>query len=73
MPRQINIKELAERNPKVDLAKLEELRKLRDRLSEHGAGRKRHKGVSPIRTGKRAQVIDDEKNDPRLIRLQKNR
>jgi hypothetical protein len=73
MPRQVNLKELAEKNSNLDLTKLEELRKLRDRLSEHGAGRKRHKGVSPIKTGRRAQLVDDEENDPRLIRLQRNR
>lgn len=72
MPRRVNLREIAERNPNLDLSKLEEWRKLRDRLSEHGAGRKRHRGASPVE-GKRAKLVDDEENDPRLIRLQKSR
>ncbi|HZU33910.1 MAG TPA: hypothetical protein VFB79_22545 [Candidatus Angelobacter sp.] len=72
MPRQVSLKEIAEKNPNFDSEKLEELRKFRERLSEYRTNHKRYKGASPV-TSKRAQLIDDKANDSRLVKLQRNR
>lgn len=70
MPRTMDIKEIAEKNPNLDLTQLEEWRRLRESLSEGRETRRRHSGRLPFQ-GRRAKLVDDADNDPRLVRLQR--
>lgn len=66
MPRNIDLKEIRRNNPNIDWQSLAEWKKLRRVLVENGMHGRR--GSYPA-TGKRAQVVDDAENDPRLVKL----
>lgn len=66
----LDLEEISRANPNLDLQHLDEWRKLRRTLAEQGVHQRRGCGSYPIQ-GKRAQIIDDAENDPRLIKLQR--
>lgn len=68
MPQKMEIKEIAEKNPNVDLEKLAEWARLRKDLLEGGFTEKRERNSASIRD-ERAKIVDDAENDPRLVRL----
>jgi hypothetical protein len=71
VPKHMDLKEIIEKNPNLDLQKLDEWRKLRETLTGgHGVRKRRDSGRAPFKA-RRAQVVDDAENDPRLIRLQR--
>jgi hypothetical protein len=69
MPKNIDLKEIAERNPRVNLEALEEGRKLHERLCQSG-GIKGRRMVLPI-DRRRVMIDDDVASDPRAVRLQR--
>jgi hypothetical protein len=70
MPQKIDIKEIAKRNPKIDVEKIDEWRRFRQRLQERGllTGSKR---TALFRQARRAKFADDPLEDSRLVKLQK--
>jgi len=71
MPRKIDLKEIAQKNPTLDLAELARWIKLRKTLIETGMRGRRGRETAPF-VGKRAQIVDDPENDPRLVRLSRD-
>ncbi len=69
MPANINLQDIAQKNPGVDLQALEEGRKLRKNLREI-AGVRERPIVRPSGR-KRVRIDDSVSNDPRVIRLQR--
>lgn len=69
MPRKVNLKEIAQNNPQVNLEQIDAWTRLRQVLVDSGVTTKRQ---GQCETGKdtRARIIDDAEDDPRLIRLQ---
>jgi hypothetical protein len=67
MPANVDLKKIAEKNPRVDLAALEEGRRLREHLSRSG-GVKRNRVVFPA-DRRRVRINDDVSNDPRVVTL----
>jgi len=68
MPHPIDLKEIADKNPKVDLDRLAEGRKLLEVVRHarvRGAGCQ--SATPPAR--RRARVLDDLASDPRVVRL----
>lgn len=71
MPKIVDLKEIAEKNPNLDLSVLEEWRKLQESLPEgEEISRRGHSEGLPFK-GRRARIVDDADSDPRLIRLQR--
>ena len=69
MPKSIDLREIAEKNPRVNVEDLEEGRKLRKRLSQ-ASGAKRRRTVLPT-DRRRVRIDDDVASDPRAVRLQR--
>lgn len=72
MPRQIDLKEIAAKNPNFDSSKLQELEQLKKYIDEHGPIQRRQHRTFPFQ-GRRAQIVDNGENDPRVIKLQRKR
>jgi len=70
MPHKVDLDEIAKKNPTLDLEELDHWRILRRILIETGMRGRRQRGSSPF-MGKRAHIVDDAENDPRLVRLQR--
>ncbi len=68
MPKNIELNEIAEKNPLVSLDDLEEGRKLRENL--HQIGGAKHRRVTPPADRRRVRIDDDICSDPRAVRLQ---
>ncbi len=68
MPKSIELSEIAEKNPRVDLNALEEGRKLRQNL--HQSATKRRTALPNDR--RRVRIDDDVSSDPRAVRLQRS-
>ncbi|HET6842242.1 MAG TPA: hypothetical protein VFK06_11250 [Candidatus Angelobacter sp.] len=68
MPQKIDIQEIVKDNPQVDLAQLEEWRNLREMIRVQGRDRNRHLCTYPMQ-GRRAQIVDDNDSDARVIHL----
>ncbi len=71
MPNKVNLDEIARKNPTVDLEEVARWRRLRRTLIETGMRGKRQRESSPF-AGGRARIVDDEENDPRLVRLSRD-
>jgi hypothetical protein len=67
MPTSFDLKKIIERNPRVNLAALEEGRRLRQRLSPSKSV-KRNRVVFPA-DRKRVRISDDISDDPRVVTL----
>jgi hypothetical protein len=70
MPHPIDLKEIADRNPKVDLDRLAEGRKLLELLRRAGVRGAGYRAATS-RAQRRARVLDDLASDPRVVRLQR--
>lgn len=68
MPHKIDLEEIARRNPRVDLQKLDEWKELRRVLVASGVRGRRARN-SQESAEVRAKLLDDLENDPRLVRL----
>ena len=66
MPQQIDLNEIRRKNPDLDWKSLAEWKRLRRVLVERGV---RGRQSSYPEMGKRAQVVDDADNDPRLVKV----
>ncbi len=71
MLKNIDLKDIAEKNPHVNLEDLEEGRKLRENLRQP-SGAKRRRMTSPANR-RRVRIDDDVASDPRAVRLQPSR
>lgn len=72
MPRQIDLREIAAKNPNFDSDKLEELEQLKKFIDERGPIQRQPNRAFPFR-GRRAQIVDDAANDSRVIKLRRKR
>lgn len=70
MPKNIELKDIVEKNPRVSLDKLEEGRELRKNLQRPSGTKRRHL-IFPV-DRKRVRIDDDVASDPRAIRLQRS-
>ncbi len=71
MPQRINLVDIADKNPRVDLKKLEEGRTLRENLSRASPRGPNQRLAFPFHR-RRARIIDDVASDPRVVRLRKS-
>ena len=70
MPHKIDLGEIAQKNPSIDLHKLAEWKALRRCLVENGLRGRRKQNATSVHQG-RARLVDDISHDPRLITLQR--
>ena len=68
----LDIRKLIESNPNVDLVKLAEMAEFIKELKEGGIDIRRDRPASPL-DRRRVVVGEDEKSDPRTIRLSRRR
>jgi hypothetical protein len=71
MLKKVDLAEIAQKNPTIDLEELDRWRKLRQTLIETGLRGRRQRGSFPF-AGKRAHIVDDADSDPRIVRLHRN-
>ncbi len=69
MPKNIDLKDIAEKNPQVNIEELEEGRELRKNLRHPSAAKRRHTTFPVDR--RRVRIDDDVSSDPRVVRLQR--
>jgi len=72
MPRQIDLVDIADKNPRVDLTKLEEGRTLRENLRRTNLRGANQRLAFPFHR-RRARIVDDVSSDPRVVRLRKSK
>jgi hypothetical protein len=70
MPQKLTLKEIARKNPHIDLQKLDEWERMRTALKERGLSVRRPRKEF-VEQETRAKIVDDIESDPRLVRLQR--
>lgn len=70
MPRRIDLLDIADKNPRVNLKELDEGRKLRENLRRTNPRGANQRLAFPFHR-RRARIVDDVNSDPRVVRLQK--
>ena len=68
MPSKIDLEEIVRKNPRIDLQELEQWRELRRLLIASGMHGRRMQNVEDG-PQTRAKLVDNEEDDPRLVRL----
>jgi hypothetical protein len=71
MPRPIDLVDIADKNPRVNLKELEEGRKVRENLRRTNLRGANQRLAFPFHR-RRARIVDDVASDPRVIRLHKS-
>lgn len=71
MPRRIDIADIADKNPRVDLKELDEGRTLRENLRRTNLRGAKQRLAFPFHR-RRARIVDDVASDPRVVRLRKS-
>jgi hypothetical protein len=71
MPRRIDIADIADKNPRVNLKELDEGRTLRETLRRTIVRSPAQRLAFPFHR-RRARIVDDVASDPRVVRLRKS-